>query len=203
MQQIMQVQQEEKSRGSKLKSKLTKITANKKKLSKNLKSKDREVKQLRNDLAAARLSSKGGSSATKSQNERLDKYQRELEDKNRLVAKLRRECDDKNNRISNMEREVSSLKSGGAVVVETHQQVYTQQPVGQQVQQVAHEQQVESDQQDDDEGEDDDNYDDDYEDPEPSNVIEDVGQIDEEVKGELKAIISEYDVDPLFEKLKL
>jgi hypothetical protein len=91
--------------------------------------------------------------------------------------------------------------------METHQQVYTQQPDGQQVQQIQQVQQVEaepeSDNQNDDDEDDDDNYDEDYEEPEPSNVIEDDGQVDEEVKGELKAIINEYDIDPLFEKLKL
>jgi predicted nucleic acid-binding Zn-ribbon protein len=70
MQQILQNQQEEAAQDSKLRSKLNKITANKKKLSKNLKTKERELKQLKNDLAAARQSSKGGSSAIKALNER-------------------------------------------------------------------------------------------------------------------------------------
>lgn len=80
MQQIMQSQQEDKEE-SKLRAKLGRIMANKKKLSKNLKLKERELSQLKRDLADARQSSKGGNSALKSLHERLGKYQRDVEDK--------------------------------------------------------------------------------------------------------------------------
>jgi predicted nucleic acid-binding Zn-ribbon protein len=80
MQQIMQSQQEDKE-DNKLKAKLNRILTNKKKLSKNLKLKEKELLQLKKNLADARQSSKGGNSAIKSLNERLNKYQRDIEDK--------------------------------------------------------------------------------------------------------------------------
>lgn len=80
MQQIMQSQQEDKE-DNKLKAKLNRILTNKKKLSKNLKLKEKELIQLKKDLAEARQSSKGGNSVIKSLNERLNKYQRDVEDK--------------------------------------------------------------------------------------------------------------------------
>lgn len=80
MQQIMQSQQEDKE-DNKLKAKLNRILTNKKKLSKNLKLKEKELTQLKKDLADARQSSKGGNSVIKSLNDRLNKYQRDIEDK--------------------------------------------------------------------------------------------------------------------------
>ena len=80
MQQIMQSQQEDKE-DNKLKAKLNRILTNKKKLSKNLKLKEKELLQLKKDLADARQSSKGGNSVIKSLNDRLNKYQKDIEDK--------------------------------------------------------------------------------------------------------------------------
>ena len=216
MQQILQNQQEEKAEDSKLRSKLNKITANKKKLSKNLKTKERELKQLKNDLVAARQTSKGGNSAIKMLNERCDKFQRDLEGKEKVISRLRREVQDKNERISRLELEVQSMKTSPGVIAVDNQQknLYAQKPKHE-----VHKEPEESDDyndqfHDEDGGyKDDDEFkDDDYKEEElqASNAVEDdYGQVDElenkdeEVKGEQKAIISESFVDPLFEKLKL
>lgn len=220
MQQIMQSQQEDNEVESKLRSKLNRIISNKKKLSKDLKSKDRELKQLRTDLAMARQISKGGSgSGGKEQSEKLAKCQRDLEDRNKQLGKLRKDCEDKDSRIRKLQDEVAELRARSTVS-------QSQQP--QQTQEVAKvrpttakapprkEPSEESGDQSEESGKgeveeeyrdefNDDSDGDDKEEPidEDEGQVEEVAVKEEEFRGEQKAIISESDVDPLFDKLKL
>lgn len=218
MQQIMQSQQEDREVENKLRSKLSKILTNKKKLSKNLKLKEKELLQLKKDLADARQSSKGGSSAVKTLNDRLNKFQKDLEDKNRTIAKLRKDLDDKNDVISRLQLEAGSNKNGGKTyAAQPREEAKTEsphktasaraeQPETHEVREDTHDSQDPADDQDG--HDDDDGYSDDKDqiDQRELNIIEDdhdEGNKNEEVKGELKAIISDIEVDPLFDKLKL
>lgn len=211
MQQIMQSQQEENAQDNKLRTKLNRISANKKKLSKNLKLKDRELKQLKTDLAAARQSSKGGSTAIKSLNDRLTKYQKDVEDKSRLASKYKKESEDKNKTIQELKDQIAVLQMNPGIAAVPQQQHTSSQPtnaapVHQKEKSEDYEDQYE-DQYDEKYEEE---YDEEYKDDEQqeSNIIDEEPQVeevnkDDEIKGEQKAIISEIDVDPLFEKLKL
>lgn len=206
MQQILQNQQEDNELQTKLRSKLSKITSNKKKLSKNLKSKEKEVNQLKRDLNEVRKLSKGGNTAVKSLNDRLNKYQRDADEKNNVIDKLRNDLESKNDTIAALREEVEELKNhaysapagGSSGHVQAHQK-YEPEPI-------ASDHQVnETDEYQDDEYDDEDKDDVEQQDP---NIIEDDAQGEQsshkdEPRGELKAIISEIDVDPLFEKLKL
>lgn len=206
MQQILQNQQEDNEVSTKLRSKLNRILGNKKKLSKNLKSKDKELNQLKKDLIEARKVSKGGNNAVKSLNDRLLKYQKDIDDKDHAVDKLRNETQNKNDIIAQLREEVEELKnhaysapSGAHHTEPKARQTYEPEPIA------SNNKVDETDDYQDDEYDDEDKDDVEHQDP---NIIEDDAQGVEddhksEPRGELKAIISEIDVDPLFEKLKL
>lgn len=228
MQQIMQSQQDDKE-DSKLRAKLSRIMANKKKLTKNLKVKERELSQLKKDLADARLSSKGGSSTLKTLNDRLNKYQKDVEDKNKTIAKLHKELADKNNIIARLQNSAGPHKSSPAkeqlVKAESlkSERVVKQSTYDQQREQDSRPSDASDDRDDNgepderdeqDEQDDQDEYADDYEDnskdrveQQDPNIIDDDEHDDDaknnNPKGELKAIISDIEVDPLFDKLKL
>lgn len=187
MQQIMQSQQEESHKESKLKSKLRKITSNKNKLSKNLKSKDRELRQLKNDLAAIKQISKGDTTAVRVLNDKINKLNKEVKESAKIAEDLRKDNQAKDDTIESLRQQISQLQNNPS-------QVYNQQ----------------NDYAQNDAKDDSDDYkDDSYEDPQDSNIIDENPVQDaefakeEEAKGELKPIISESVVDPLFEKLKL
>jgi hypothetical protein len=222
MQQIMQNQQEDKEHESKTKSKLTKLVSNKKKMNKNLKIKDRELKQLKNDLVVARQASKGGSSVAKSMNERLIKYERELEDKNKLVRKAKGESENKDNIIEQLRQQVQQMEAGG--VVSKEQVKHRENKVDSFKEQVNHREnrqddneeqeeeqneqytenyndQDEQDEQDDEEYKDDDYHDSGFVEEDPQ--VEDDQDKDDQIKGERKPVISIETVSPLFQKLKL
>lgn len=209
MQQILQNQQEDSQAQSKLKNKLNKILGNKKKLSKNLKLKEKELNQLKKDLTEARRVSKGGGSSMKTLNERLNKYQKELDDKNSVIDRLRDDAQLKNDTIAQLREEIEELKN----------QAYVQEPVESQerIEQnfqpepIAQSKQEKVEEVDEDDDYNDDEYDDEYKDDvdqQDPNIIDDDAQEvkdddKDEPRGESKAIISEIDADPLFEKLKL
>lgn len=220
MQQIMQNQQEDKEHETKLKSKLTKLTSNKKKLAKNLKMRDRELKQLKSDLIAARTVSKGGSNVSKSLNERLTKYEKELEDKNRLLKKIKSENEYKDNTIEQLRKQIQQMKAGGAVSNEVeykndrneekHQeQHYDNDKQESQESQEQNEEENQEKYTDNYDEQEDEYKDDDYEDPQDSGFVKEDNQVegdsdkDDEIKGERKPIISKEDATMLFDKLRL
>lgn len=224
MQQIMQSQQEEKKSESKLKSKLNRILTNKKKLSKNLKFKEREIHQLKRELTEARMISKGGSSNAKSLNDKVTKLQRDVDEKNRNIQKLKRDNTDKDAVIRQLQDQVAhfmaSAGAGGNTKSETTEQVVRQEfsqpqvsaPIQQQEEQYSEEEEERHEQTYGDDEDQSDDYEDDQDlessqpQESPKAVEEPTGGVsdhEEEVRGEQKPIISESDVDPLFDKLKL
>lgn len=219
MQQIMQSQQEDKEVESKLRSKLNRIILNKKKLSKSLKTKERELKQLRTDLAAARVTTKGSAPASKALSDKLAKCQRDLEDKAQQASRLKRECDDKDARIRQLQQEVAELRASPHSAPQSQPAAKVRPTTAKAPprKEPAQEPRKQSDEESKDEV--DEQYPDEYPDESPdedrddeareSPVPEDDGQVDEvankdeEARGEQKAIIGESEVDPLFDKLKL
>lgn len=216
MQQIMQSQHEDKEVESKLRSKLNRIISNKKKLSKNLKTKERELKQLRTDLAAARMTSKGPALASKALGDKLAKCQRDLEDKAQQASRLRRECEDKDARIRQLQQEVAALRAGPQAAAQpppaakvrptTAKAPPRREPSEAQRKQSEEESKDEVDEHFADESPDEDRDDEEAVEspvPEDDGQAEEVADRDDEVRGEQKALIGEGEVDPLFDKLKL
>lgn len=212
MQQIMQQQQDDKSKDTKLKSKLKKITANKNKLSKNLKSKERELRQLKVDLNTAKQLSKGDTSVVKTMQEQISQLKKDLKSQDKILNNLRQDNQNKDNIIQSLTEQIRKMEENPSqpARVESNnysQNVYENTAYQQSKNEERKSEDAESDHQDDDD--DDDYKDDSYEDPQESNIVEDTqphGEVDnkdEEVKGETKNIISEIEVDPLFEKVQL
>ena len=201
----MQTQQEDKDKESKLRSKLNRITNNKKKISKSLKSKEREIKQLKSDLVAARHLTRG-EGGSKVNNDKLSKLQKEVDDKNRKIDRLTNDNQNKDDIIESLRNQINDLQSGSPQPQESYapQEEYVDHASDHK----ESEEYKESEKVEDDEDE---YKDEDYEDPQESQVTEEkqeraeeeVKDDEDEPKGELKSIISESDVDPLFEKLKL
>lgn len=209
MQQLLQNQQEDTDAQSKLRTKINKMLANKKKLSKNLKLKDKELNQLKKDLNEARKVSKGGNNAMKSLNDRLNKYQKDLDDRNKSIDKLRSDVQEKNDLISQLREEIEELKnqafSGDKPAPVRKSTATKKAPAPEPIPEPVKQKIDETDDNEDDEYNDEEKYDVDQQDP---NIIDDDAQgasedQKEELRGELKAIISESEVDPLFDKLRL
>ena len=204
MQQIVQDQNDDKEKGSKLKSKLNRITASKKKISKSLKSKEREIKQLKNDLNAARNLARGDGT-TKNLNEKLIKLQKDLEDKNKKIERISNENQKKDDIIESLNNQINDLQANNSqlqrAVVAPHEE-YGNQPSDHKHSEDHKESDIHHD-------EDDEYKDDSYEDPQESNIIEE-NQVEKEEenkeseeKGKQKPIVSQSEVKLLFEKLRI
>lgn len=206
----MQNQNENKDTENKMKNKLSRILTNKKKLTKNLKLKEKELVQLRKDLNEARKTSKGGNNAVKSLNERLTKYQKDIDEKSRTIDKLRDENQNKNDIISQLREEIEEMKNKSISISSKTKKVEKPEKVEKEfeahpIASSEHEKEDEGEYQDD---EYEDEYKDDVEQQDPNIIDDDVQGVEEdeqieEPRGELKAIINESEVDPIFEKLKL
>lgn len=141
----------------------------------------------------------------------MNKYQKDLDEKNRQIERLRSDTQSKNDIIAQLREEIEEMKSQGVQAptgtkqkVERKQE-YQSEPIEDDEPQ--HDEDEQDQDQENDEYEDDE-YQEDVEQQDPNIIDEDAQEIEveeqkNEPKGELKAIISDGEVEPLFNKLKL
>ena len=213
MQQIMQQQQEEKGKDTKMRSKLKKITANKNKLSKNLKTKDRELRQLKSDLNAAKQISKGDTSVVKTMRDEISSLKKDLSGKEKTMNNLRNDNQSKDSIIQQLREELRKVEDNPSHTVVANPPPAVNNAYSNNAYQQDDEKETSeaiSGPKDDPvvASEDDEYKDDSYEDIQESNHIEESqpnGEVAKEdsPKAELKDIISEIEIEPLFQKIKL